>query len=91
MSRAFVNEDAEGPEPSYILPERDDPGFDEAAALALIEGWNQGDLRSAELATGYSWGEKKLVAHVERILERAREQQDERLEQLAKRFLRASR
>jgi hypothetical protein len=38
MSRAFVNEDAGGPEPRYRLPKRDDPGYDEAAAWALIEG-----------------------------------------------------
>ena len=87
MSRAFVNEDAEGREPSYVLPKRDDPSFDEAAAWALIEGADQGDSRSAELATGYKWGEPKLRQHVERILERAREQADERLQQLAERFL----
>jgi len=89
MSRAFVNEDAEGREPSYALPERDDPTFDEAAAWALIEGWNQGDPRSAELATGYRWGEPRLRPHIERILVRAQEQHDERLEQLAERFLRS--
>jgi hypothetical protein len=87
MSQAFVNEDAEGPEPTYVLPKRDDPGFDEAAAWALIEGADQGDSRSAELATGYKWGEPKLRQHVEGILERAREQTDERLQQLAERFL----
>lgn len=48
MSRAFVKEDAEGPEPSYFLPARDDRGYDAAAAWALIEGWNQGDPLSAE-------------------------------------------
>jgi hypothetical protein len=87
MSRAFVNEDAEGREFSYVLPKRDDRGFDEAAALALIEGWNQGDLHGAELATGYSWGEPTLRPHVERILAQARAQQDERTEQLATMFL----
>ena len=87
MSRAFVNEDAEGREPTYVLPKRDDPGYDEAAAWALIEGADQGDSRSAALATGYKWGEEKLRPHVELILERARKQGDERLEQLARRFL----
>ena len=87
MSQAFVNEDAEGPEPNYVLPKRDDPGFDEAAAWTLIEGADEGDSRSAELATGYKWGEPKLRQHVERILARAQEQGDERLEQLARRFL----
>ena len=87
MNRAFVNEDAAEPEPRFVLPKRDDPGFDEAAAWALIEGANQGNSRSAELATGYKWAEPKLRAHVERILQLAREQKDERLEQLAERFL----
>ena len=87
MSQAFVNEDAEGPEPTYVLPKRDDPGFDEAAAWALIEGADEGDSRSAELATGYKWGEPKLRRHVERILARAQQQGDERLEQLSRRFL----
>ena len=88
MSRAFVKEDAEEPEHSYTLPDRDDPGFDEAAAWALIERWNQGDTRGAERATGYSWGEPKLCPHVEKILAHAQERKNERLEQLAMRFLR---
>ena len=88
MSRAFVNEDAEGREFDYNLPDRDDPGFDEAAAWALIEGWNQGDLHGAELATGFKWGEPRLLPHIERILNRAEEQHDERIEQLAERFIR---
>ena len=88
MSRAFVNEDAEGREFSYNLPDRDDPSFDEAAAWALIEGWNQGDLRGAELATGFKWGESRLLPHVERLLARAQKQHDERIQQLAERFIR---
>lgn len=87
MSRAFVNEDAEGREPVYHLPDRDDPGFEEAAAWALVEGWNQGDLHGAEVATGFKWGEPKLRTHVERMLAQARAQQDERLEHLARMFL----
>ena len=87
MSRAFVNEDAEGPEPRYSLPPKDDPGFDHAAAWALIEGAHQGDSRSAELATGYEWGEPKLLPHIEKILAEAVETGNERLEQLANRFL----
>ena len=38
MSRAFVNEDAGGwgdPSRRFLLPPRDDPGFDAAAAEAL--------------------------------------------------------
>ncbi len=88
MSRAFVNEDAGGPEPRFVLPERDDPGFDEAAALALLDGADQGDSRSAELATGYEWGAPRLRSHVEQLLARARGQGDERRVQLAERFLR---
>lgn len=88
MSRAFINEDAGGPEPRYHLPARDDPGYDAAAAWALIEGANAGDSYSAELATGYHWGEPALRPHVERILAQARAERNERLEQLAERFLR---
>jgi hypothetical protein len=88
MSRAFIKEDAGGPEPRYHLPAREDPGYDAAAAWALIEGANAGDSYSAELATGYRWGEPALRPHVERILARARAERNERLEQLAERFLR---
>ena len=87
MSRAFVKEDAGGPERRYNLPAREDPGYDEAAAWALIEGANAGDSYGAELATGYRWGEPKLKGHVERILQEARREGNERLEQLAERFL----
>ncbi len=87
MSRAFVNEDAEGPEPRFSLPPKDDPGFDQAAAWALIEGAHRGDSRSAELATGYRWGEPALRPHVQKILEDAQEEGNERLEQVAGRFL----
>ncbi len=90
MSRAFVNEDADqSPKPRYSLPEPDSPYFDEAAAWALIEGANLGDTRGAEDATGCRWGEARLAPHVEKILEQAREQDNLRLEQLARRYLRA--
>ena len=90
MSRAFVNEDAgsTGPRRDYGLPERDDAGFDAAAAAALLEAARAGETAAAEEATGYYWGEPKLHAHVRRILERAESAGDERLEQLARRFLR---
>lgn len=88
MSRAFINEDAGGPEPRYHLPPREDPGYDAAAAWALLEGADAGDSYSAELATGYRWGEPKLRPHVDRILAQARAERNERLEQLAERFLR---
>jgi hypothetical protein len=90
MSRAFVYEDAGGrtPRRNYGLPDRSDPGFDSAAAAALLEAARAGETAAAEEATGYYWGEPKLHAHVRRILERALSEGDERLEQLARRFLR---
>jgi hypothetical protein len=90
MSRAFVNEDAGAGDatPRYPLPSRNDPGFDAAAARALLQGAHLGDTASAEAATGYYWGEPRLRPVVERILEEARQDGDDRLEQLAERFLR---
>ena len=90
MSRAFINEDAgAGDAPRYPLPSRSDPSFDLAAARALLHGADLGDTASAEVATGYYWGEPKLRPLVERIRDEALEDGDERLEQLAERFLRA--
>lgn len=89
MSRAFVNEDAGGDqENSYNLPDPDSDYFDEAAAWALIEGADEGDSVSAEIATGYRWGEERLVPHVERILEEAEDNGEDRVAQLARRFIR---
>jgi hypothetical protein len=90
MSRAFVKEDAGWGDPGkrYSLPARDDPGYNEAAAEALLEGARTGDTGSAESATGYYWGEKQLRPFVEKILARAEREGDERLAQLATRFLR---
>jgi len=89
MSRAFVNEDAGGgvPRRDYHLPDRDDPTFDRAAASALLEAARAGETSAAEDATGYRWGEPKLAIHVRRILRDAERAGDERLEQLAGRFL----
>lgn len=90
MSRAFVKEDAASwgdPSKRYSLPDRSDPDFDQAAAEALLEGARSGDTGSAEAATGYYWGEEKLRPYVRRILDRARLENDERLEQLAERYL----
>lgn len=90
MSRAFVNEDAghwSDPSRRYALPDRTDPAFDEAAAEALLDAARDGQTGSAEMATGYYWGETRLKPHIERILARAREQGDERLTELAQRFL----
>jgi hypothetical protein len=91
MSRAFVNEDAGSwgdPSRRFLLPPRDDPGYDAAAAEALLEAARDGDTGSGEMATGYYWGEPALHPHVRQLLERARAAGDERLEQLAERFLR---
>jgi hypothetical protein len=91
MSRAFTKEDSGhwgDPGRRFALPDPDDPGFDAAAAEALLEGARTGDTGSAEAATGYYWGEPRLAPHVRRILERARKDGDERLLQVAERFLR---
>jgi hypothetical protein len=91
MSRAFVNEDAGqwgDPSRRYVLPDRDDPDFDATAAEALLDAARDGQTGSAEMATGYYWGETRLRPYVEQILVRATENGDERLKQLARRFLR---
>jgi hypothetical protein len=91
MSRAFTKEDSDhwgDPGKRFALPPRDDPDFDTAAAEALLDAARSGDTGSAEMATGYYWGEPVLRSHVERILARARRDGDDRLEQLAERFLR---
>ncbi len=95
MSRAFVNEDAAAEPPRrFALPPVDDPGYDGAAAFALLEAARDGDTRSAEEATGYRWGAVQLRPHVERLLAKERErpmaEQDDRLIVVAKRFLRAT-
>lgn len=91
MSRAFVNEDAGhwgNPGRRFNLPDRDDPGFDKAAADAMLEAAREGDTGAAEMATGYYWGEERLKPYVREILSRLDEEEDERMVQLAKRFLR---
>jgi hypothetical protein len=89
MSRAFVNEDAAGgPRKDFHLPPRDDPDYDAAAASVLLEAARNGDTMSAEDATGYRWGDRALAEHVQRIGRAAEKNGDERLAQLALRFLR---
>ena len=90
MSRAFLRDDAEGemPRRNFDLPERDDPGFDRAAARALLEAARVNETQLAERATGYYWGEPRLRPYVEEVLAEAERAQDERLEQVAQRFLR---
>ncbi len=91
MSRAFVNEDAGqwgNPGRRFDLPDHDDPEFDRAAASAMLEAAREGDTGSAEMATGYYWGEERLKTYVREILERVKTENDERMIQLAERFLR---
>ena len=90
MSRAFLRDDAEGemPRRHYDLPERDDPSFDAAAARALLDAARVNETQLAERATGYYWGEPRLRPHVEQILAEAERVDDDRLAQVARRFLR---
>lgn len=89
MSRAFVNEDAGGgPRRDFHLPERDDPRYDAICARVILEAAREGDTAAAEDATGYRWGEPKLAPYVREILAEAEQTGDDRLEQLARRFLR---
>jgi hypothetical protein len=90
MSRAFLRDDAEGemPRRHYDLPDRDDPDFDRAAARALLEAARVNETQLAERATGYYWGEPRLRPYVEHMLIEAEHAKDERLEQVARRFLR---
>jgi len=91
VSRAFVKEDDHQPDPEFRLPDRESPYYDEAAAWALIQGADEGDSRSGELATGYRWGDPALREHVEKILEKAEADGEDRVAQLSRRFLRAAR
>lgn len=92
MSRAFVKED-DGyvPPGRFGLPPRHDPGYDAAAARALIEAARDAATPSAEAATGYRWGETRLRKHVQRLLDEAQavpeHEQDTRLIRVARRFL----
>jgi hypothetical protein len=89
MSRAFVNEDAGGaPRRDFHLPDRDDPSYDRAAARALLEAARNGETEAAEEATGYRWGEPRLRPQVRELLREAERTGDDRLEQLARRYLR---
>ena len=89
MSRAFVKEDREDLPPDYRLPDPGSEYYDEACAWALITGADEGDSRSAEIATGCRWGEPRLVPHIRAILARAEAEDQARVAQLCTRFLRA--
>jgi hypothetical protein len=90
VSRAFINEDAGdvAPRPEYDLPDKSDPGFPRAAARALLEGARVGDSFSAEEATGYRWGDPALLSFVRVALHDAEEFGDDRLAQVAERYIR---
>jgi hypothetical protein len=90
MSRAFLRDDAEGemPRRNYALPPKDDPGFDRAAARALLEAACVNETQLAERATGLLWGEPRLRPYVEEVLAEAQRDDNDRLEQVARRFLR---
>ncbi|HWP70250.1 MAG TPA: hypothetical protein VNM36_04080, partial [Gemmatimonadaceae bacterium] len=62
-------------------------GFEAAAAKALLDAARDGVTGDAEQATGYYWGDAALRSHVEVIRRQAVKEGDERLEQLAERFL----
>jgi hypothetical protein len=93
MSRAFVKEDSgDAPRRRFALPDPWDPGYNAAAAVALLDAARDGETQEAEAATGYRWGEPSLHPHVRRLLDqelaRPLPEQDARFIQLAKRFLR---
>jgi hypothetical protein len=89
MSRAFLRDDAEGemPRRNYALPERDDPEYERASARALLEAARVNETQLAERATGFYWGEPLLRPFVEEILVEAERDKDDRLEQVARRYL----
>jgi hypothetical protein len=89
MSRAFLRDDAEGemPRRHYHLPDRSDPDYDRACARALLEAARVNETQLAERATGYYWGEPLLKPYVEALRLEAEALHDDRLEQLARRFL----
>lgn len=90
MSRAFVKEDDHEDEPEYRLPDQDSPYYGEAAAWALIQGADEGNTKSAEVATGYRWGDPELKSHIVRLLEKAEAEGQDRVAQLARRYLKAA-
>lgn len=90
MSRAFVDDDRDdtGPKRDFHLPPAGAPDYDAACARVILEAAREGITAAAEQATGYYWGEGRLRPHVEAILAEAVASGDDRLEQLARRFLR---
>jgi hypothetical protein len=97
MSRAFVREDTDDNTPPlrFTLPRRKDPGFAAAAAMALLDAAYAGQTAAGEAATGYRWGDPVLGEEVRRIMDAEEalpeEEQDRRLIQVARRYMRATR
>jgi len=58
------------------------------SSRALLEAARVSETQLAERATGYYWGEPRLRPYVEEIVVEAERAKDERLEQVARRFLR---
>jgi hypothetical protein len=94
MSRAFVREDRDDdvPRQQFSLPSARSPSYRAAAALLLLEAARDGVLIDAEKATGLEWGDRRFRAEVQRVLDaelgRPEEEQDRRLIQVARRYLR---
>lgn len=95
MSRAFVKEDGGDFEPTraFGLPPVEDPSYDAAATLVLLEAARDGHLDEAERATGYRFGDAHLKPHVESFLAKELENPDDRRDRrfvrVAKRWLQA--
>ena len=75
------------PRRNYGLPDRTDPEYDRIAARALLEAARVNETQLAERATGYYWGEPRLRPYVAEMLCEAEQAEDDRLEQVARRFL----
>jgi hypothetical protein len=96
MSRAFVREDRDDdvPRHHFTLPPRRSKSYRAAAAVLLLEAARDGILIDAERETGLQWGDPQFrdaVQHqLEEELSRPDEEQDRRLIQVARRYLRAA-
>ncbi|HRN51932.1 MAG TPA: hypothetical protein PK788_00385 [Gemmatimonadaceae bacterium] len=92
MSRAFVKEDHEPPRRTgqYELPPVTDPGFRRAAATLLLEAARVSEIDDAEKATGLRWGDPTFSAEVRTLLDEAVARGDDRLETVARRYLRSA-
>jgi hypothetical protein len=61
---------------------------DPDAARALLAGADAGESDAAEAATGFLFGDPRLVTEMRELLDEARRLGHDRMEQLAERFLR---